>query len=130
MKKQTWFATGLAVALLLIVIPAFAHHGEAEYDATKLVTVKGTLSNLLFANPHVRIVVQVTDGTGAVKEWIGEAASPNMLVREGFDKNALKVGDSIVATGYPTKKGTNVMLLKKLVFANGQEFSPRPYWGS
>jgi len=130
MTKQTLLATGLAVALLLSSVPAFAHHGEAEYDATKLVTVKGTVSNLFFANPHVRIVLQVTDDAGAVKEWIGEAASPNMLVREGFDRNALKIGDSIVATGYPNKKGTNVILLKKLVFANGQEFSPRPYWGS
>jgi hypothetical protein len=130
MKKQILACMVLAAALLPGSVPAFAHHGEAEYDATKLVTVKGTISTLLFANPHVRIVVEVKDESGMVQEWVGEAASPNMLVREGFDKTALKVGDSVVVTGYPSKKGTNAMLLKRLVFANGQEFSPRPYWGS
>jgi hypothetical protein len=130
MKRRILACTAFAAAFLTCSAPAFAHHGEAEYDSSKLVTVKGTISNLRFANPHVRIVVEVKDDAGAVQEWVGEAASPNMLVREGFNKNALKVGDSIVATGYPAKKGTNVILLKKLVFANGQEFSPRPYWGS
>ncbi len=130
MKRQLLAATALGIALFLGSVPAFAHHGEAEYDPTKVVTVKGTISNVSFANPHVRIVVEVKDESGVVREWVSEAASPNMLAREGFDKNALKVGDSIVLTGYAAKKGNNLMLLKKLVFANGQEFSPRPYWGS
>jgi hypothetical protein len=130
MKRQFLAVAGFAIVLLLGTVPVFAHHGDAGYDATKLVTVRGTVSDLHFENPHVRIVVDVVSESGAIQQWVGEAASPNMLAREGFDRNALKIGDAIVATGYRAKKGTNSMLLKKLVFANGQEFSPKPYWGS
>jgi hypothetical protein len=130
MKRQFFAAIGLPVALLLAALPAFAHHGDSRYDATKLVTVTGTISSLRFVNPHVEIVVEVKGASGDVQQWVGEAASPNMLAREGFDKSVLKVGDPIVATGHPAKKGTNALLLRKLVFANGQQFSPRPYWGS
>jgi DNA/RNA endonuclease YhcR with UshA esterase domain len=109
------------VLLLAISIPASAHHGRASYDATKLSTVKGTVTSIAFVNPHVQVFLNVKTGNGGVEKWLVEGTSPNMLVREGWDKNAVKPGDQITATGYPAKSGAKALRIEKIVLPNGRE---------
>jgi DNA/RNA endonuclease YhcR with UshA esterase domain len=102
--------------------PILAHHGEANYDTEKEVTIKGTVTNFQFINPHVQIFMDVKNDNGEIEKWSGEARSPSMLVRVGgWNKNTLKPGDVITAIGFRAKNGANVLRLKKIVLADGRE---------
>ena len=119
MKK---FALFLAVtfAALLVSAPLPAHHGEANYDTDKVVSVKGTVSDFEFINPHTLITLDVKNDKGEIEKWDCEMRSPTMLVRVGgWDKNTLKPGDVITVFGYRAKNGTPVMRLQKLTLADG-----------
>ena len=112
----------LLFTALLISSPIPAHHGETNYDTEKLVTVKATVTNFEFINPHVQISMEVKSDKGETEKWICEARSPAMLVRNGgWDKTTLKPGDVITATGFRSKNGANILRLKKIVLADGTE---------
>ena len=113
----------LVVALLGVSGSTFAHHGTANYDMTKLVTLKGTVTDFQFVNPHVLILVDVKNDKGVVEHWQAEATSPNHLVRAGWTKNIVKSGDQITISGFRAKNGANVLRFEKMVLANGQEIS-------
>src|SRR4030088_2539604 len=107
---------------LFLSPPLFAHHGEVNYDTEKVVSVKGTVTDFQFINPHVRIFLDVKNDKGEIEKWSCEARSPIMLVRVGgWDKNTLKPGDVITASGFRAKNGSNILRLKKIVLANGRE---------
>jgi Family of unknown function (DUF6152) len=109
--------------VLMVSVPLAAHHGETNYDTTKMVTVKdATVTNFEFINPHTLINLDVKNEKGEIEKWTCEARSPAMLVRNGgWDKNTLKPGDVITAIGFRAKNGMNIMRLKKIVLANGTE---------
>jgi hypothetical protein len=123
---KTWSSIALAVfaAVFLIAAPLFAHHGASPYDSTKLTTLKGTVSSFQFINPHVVISVDVKDDSGKVETWIGEANSPNVLSRHGWDRDIIKKGDQITVIGNRGKNGSKTLRLQKVVLANGQELDP------
>jgi Family of unknown function (DUF6152) len=112
----------MTFAILFASAPLLAHHGETNYDTEKLVSVKATVTNFQFINPHVQIYLDEKNDKGEIEKWICEARSPAMLVRNGgWDKNTLKPGDVITATGFRAKNGTNILRLKKIVLADGTE---------
>jgi len=117
-----WFV-GLAV-LLIFSAPAFGHHGTSAYDTTKLTTVKGTVTDFQFNNPHVIISVLAKDDKGKVEIWICEANSPNVLTRHGWDRDIIKKGDQITIIGNRPKNGAKTMRLQKVILSNGQELDP------
>ena len=109
-------------AILLATGPLLAHHGEANYDTDKVVSVKGTVTDFQFINPHVQIFMNVKNENGEMEKWACEARSPSMLVRiGGWDKNTLKPGDVISASGFRARNGSNVLRLSKIVLADGRE---------
>jgi hypothetical protein len=114
---------GLAVPLM-IAAPIFAHHGTSAYDTSKLTTVKGTVTDFQFNNPHVIISVETKDDTGKVETWICEANSPNVLTRHGWDRDIIKKGDQITIIGNRPKNGAKTLRLQKVVLSNGQELDP------
>ena len=128
MKNRPFTMLAVACGFLMAATPLLAHHGEAAYDVTNTVTVKGTVSAFEFVNPHVQVLFDVTDDRGNTQKWVGEAASPNMLTREGWDKRSLKPGDRITAIGLRSKRASNLILLEKLVLSNGQEINPQARW--
>jgi len=117
----------LLAAIFCVVFtsaPLPAHHGEANYDTEKTVSVKGTVADFEFVNPHVQITLDVKNDKGEIEKWTGEARSPTMLSRYGgWDRNTLKVGDAITFYGHRTKNGTNFMRLEKIVLPDGKELS-------
>ena len=120
--KNLGLCLTLIFAALFVSSPILAHHGETNYDTDKLVTVKATVTNFAFINPHVQIYMDAKNDKGEIEKWICEARSPAMLVRNGgWDKNTLKAGDVITAIGFRTKNGTNILRLKKIVLADGTE---------
>jgi hypothetical protein len=113
------FAT--AAICLALANAAVAHHGTANYDMTKVVTVKGIVSDFQFINPHVEIFIDVKDDKGNVQKWQAETNSPNLLHRAGWTKDSIKRGDVITVSGNRAKDGSNVMRLDKVVLSDGKE---------
>ena len=111
----------LAAALLLVSGVAFAHHGAAGYDSNKSTTLKGTVTEFRFQNPHAQIFLDVKDSAGKVQNWILEAVGIATLSRSGWTKSILKPGDAITVTGNPSKNGSPSMRLTKVVLASGKE---------
>lgn len=112
---------GLLISILVVSGPLWAHHGASEYDMTKIVTLHGTVSELLFVNPHTLLTFTVKDDSGKAAEWQGELPSPNLLTRRGWSRSTLKPGDQITVIGAPAKNGEKGLQVKKLVFADGHE---------
>ena len=113
----------LAAGLILAANPAFAHHSTAEYDMTALTTVKGTVTQFEWSNPHAYIHIETKDDNGNVAEWTAELASIGMLSRVNWKRDTVKPGDEITIYGNRAKNGKNLMRLDKIAFANGQELS-------
>jgi DNA/RNA endonuclease YhcR with UshA esterase domain len=123
---KNWLLATIAgiAALLMVAAPIFGHHGTAAYDTTKLTTVKGTVTDFQFNNPHVMISVEAKDDRGKVEMWTSEANSPNVLTRHGWDRDIIKKGDQITIIGYRPKNGVKTLRLQKVVLSNGQELDP------
>jgi hypothetical protein len=120
---------GLLFALLLGLLIApqtvSAHHGLAAYDMSKAVTIKGSVTEFLFANPHSAIYLDVKGDNGNVEKWMVEADSPNNLARAGWTRNSIKPGDQIAVVGNRAKDGSKLLRLQKVIFADGRELKPR-----
>lgn len=100
---------------------AFAHHGTANYETTKSISVTGIVADFNFVNPHVEVFVDVKDRDGKVTKWQGELTSPNHLARSGWHKDTLKHGNVITISGFPTKSGTPEIWIQKIVLADGTQ---------
>jgi hypothetical protein len=122
-KRLPILFAGLAI-LLTFSVSAFGHHGASPYDTSKLTTLKGTVSDFQFINPHVEISVEVPNEKGQTETWIGEANSPNVLSRHGWDRNIIKKGDTITVIGNRGKNGSKTLRLQKVVLSSGQELDP------
>jgi hypothetical protein len=120
MKNRLMLLT-LAASVLFIPSLVLAHHGQAAYDVTQSVTIKGTVSNFKFTNPHCIVSLNVKDDKGQKQEWQGELTSPNHLVRAGWTAQTFKPGDEVTLTGFRAKTGANSMWITKVVLGNGEE---------
>ena len=109
------------IGLLALAPVAFAHHGNANYDTTKTVTVKGVVTGFEFVNPHVQITWEAKDDSGTTQKWQGELTSPNHLIRAGWSKSVIKPGDPITISGYTTKSGSHEIWIQKVVVGTGEE---------
>jgi hypothetical protein len=122
MKRIRAIAFVLAMSVLLISLPLFAHHSGSAFDQERPVTLKGTVTNYEWSNPHVFIGLDVKDDKGNVEQWRIEANSPNMLTRVGWKREMIKEGDQLTVTGFLAKTGRKIMRLHSLMLANGQHF--------
>ena len=114
-------AVGVSLVLALAAVPAWAHHAfTAEFDATKPVKFKATVTKMEWINPHVWIHVDVKMPDGMVEPWAIEAGTPNVLFRRGLKKDALLPGTEIEIDGYRTKDGTHRANGRNLTLPNGQ----------
>lgn len=105
MKRQ--FAVGLAM-LLLTAATAAAHHSfAAEFDGSKALKLTGVVTKVEWQNPHTFFYIDVVDEkTGKVTNWALEMGSPNGLMRSGWTRNTLKIGDKVSVEGAPARDGT------------------------
>ena len=117
------FLAACLIGCLAIATAALAHHGTANYETTKTISVKGTVTDFQFVNPHVLIYWDAKDETGTTQKWQGELTSPNRLTRVGWSKNSIKLGDTISISGYPTKSGSHEIWIQKVVLGSGEELS-------
>lgn len=111
-------AAGLA--LTVWAAPTLAHHSfNAQYDRSKTVVIKGTVTKVEWTNPHARFYVDVKDQNGKVTSWNMELGSPNGLRRAGWDRNSLKIGDEIAVTASLARDGSSMANALEVVLADG-----------
>ena len=123
MKTRPLTLFALALGLLMVSGPLFAHHGAAAYETGKPVTVQGTVTEFRFINPHCEIFVDAKDASGKVEKWIGELGGVTGLSRTGWTKSLVKPGDQITLIGNRPKNGANALRLQKVVLSNGKEIN-------
>jgi V8-like Glu-specific endopeptidase len=82
--------------------------------------MRGTVTKVEWTNPHARVYIDVQDDTGQVANWNFEMASPNILVRNGWKQNTVKVGDQIKVSGYLARKGGRMAIAGAVADANGK----------
>ena len=98
-----------------------AHHSfAAEFDAQQPVTLKGTVVQMDWVNPHSWIHVDVKNDDGTVTRWMVEGGTPNTLFRRGFTKDSVKAGTEITVEGYRAKNGANRANGRDLILADGK----------
>lgn len=121
MRAKIRLAIVLLTTFLVATSPTFAHHGTAAYDTKTSVTVKGTMTDFRFINPHVQLYFDVKNEKGDVGKWQAELTAPNKLGRAGWTKHTLNPGDSITASGYVSKNDPHTMWITKLIGPDGEQ---------
>jgi hypothetical protein len=123
---RTLRTVAAAAFLTLAAQPLAAHHSfAAEYDANKPVTIHGSVVRVEWTNPHARFYVETKESDGSVVTWNLELASPNVLVRQGWTRNSLKIGDEITVTGSSAKDGSKMANARDVTLANGKKVFAR-----
>ena len=114
----------LAVGLFSVSVLLFAHHGIASYDTARTVTLKGTVTEYIWANPHVFLKVDANDDSGKVAHWVIEAQSTVTQNSQGWSRSTFKSGDEVVVDVTPTKNGEPIGRFKGRIMINGKVFKP------
>lgn len=120
MKKLLLNLFILGTLLLTALVPLSAHHGNAAYDDKNPITIKGTVTEFAWTNPHVQIYLDVKNDKGAVIHWSVETYSPGKLIRAGWSKDVIKPGDAVSINLIPAKNGAPVGFLHTLALPNGK----------
>jgi hypothetical protein len=122
MNSRMFVMLAVAAGVLLISSSALAHHGRALiYDANKETTVKATVTEFVWTNPHVQIGIEAVDANGTRRQWLLEASSTGILAERGWSRKSLKAGDAVTVTFHPGLRGAPTGDLVKVVLADGRE---------
>lgn len=121
-KITTFGGLALAMALSVPVVPVFAHHSfAAEFDGTKQISLTGVVTKVDWVNPHAYIYVDVKGDDGAVVNWALETGAPNMLYRQGWRKDDLKVGDMVTFDAFLAKDGSHTAAARQVKLPDGRK---------
>src|SRR5256885_14746005 len=106
--KISHVLTAALVAALAAGAPVAAHHSfAAEFDGSKPVTLRGTVTKMEWTNPHAWLHIDVMGSDGKVVAWMIEGGAPNALLRRGWNKNSVAPGTAVVVQGYRARDGSN-----------------------
>jgi hypothetical protein len=123
MKRTLYSAFAVAV---LLAIPALAHHSFTMFDATKVITITGTVTDFQWTNPHSYIEIDVPDESGATKHWAIEMGSPSILQQSGWKFSNLKKGDKTTLVINPLKDGRPGGFLNTATLPDGRVLGNGP----
>lgn len=99
----------VCAGLIAAAPPTRAHHAfSTEFDANKPLTMTGTVTKVEWQNPHTWFYLDVVDASGNVASWGMELASPNLLMRNGWTRSSMQIGDVVTVEGFHAKNGSNI----------------------
>lgn len=118
----------LAAAFALVLsAPAFPHHSfGAEYDDSKPVHITGVVTKVDWENPHIHFYLDVKDDSGATVQWKFEGFPPNMLRRQGWNRDTMKIGDTVTVFGWRARDGSNFAHSREITWADGSKKTSGP----
>jgi hypothetical protein len=125
LKRKLFVALAAGAFVAVACLPVSAHHGAAAYDVNKKVTVKGTVKQWYWVNPHCVLLLDATDDTGQVVHWSLETQNPLSMANLGWANDSFKPGDQVLVNVTPAKNGRTIGLIVDVVLANGQKLNAR-----
>ena len=106
--------------LLIAAVPLTAHHGNASFDTTKELTLKGKVTEWIWANPHCFLKFDAKDDTNTVRNWAVEVSNPTDMTKRGWARTSFKAGDEVTVVLQPVKGGAPVGRIRNVILANGE----------
>ena len=110
----------VAVGLLVVSVPVMAHHGAAAFDVGNEITLKGTVTEWIWSNPHCLLRFDVRDENGQVVPWVAETQNPRNMTNRGWAKTSFRLGDQVTITVQPVKNGRRLGRILQVVLPSGQ----------
>ncbi len=111
----------IAIGVVASGLSLAAHHSfAAQYDANKPITVKGGITRIEWANPHIYFYVDVVDAKGGAVHWAIEGGAPSTLYRAGWRKDSAKVGDVVTVDGFLARDGSKLINMQRALLADGR----------
>jgi len=120
MRSKVITALVLAVSSVTLSVPLFAHHGTAAFENEKKVTLKGTVTQWLWSNPHCLLQFDVKGDDGKVVHWIGETQNPVTMTNVGWSKAAIRSGDEVTVAILQVKNGMPLGRVVSVALPNGK----------
>ena len=119
--RMQLIALSVGLGVVTATAPASAHHAfAAEFDSTKPIKLRGTVTKMEWINPHTWIHIAVKRPNGTVEAWAIEGGPPNALFRRGFNRNSLPAGIEIVVEGFQAKDGSRKGNGRDVTFPDGR----------
>jgi hypothetical protein len=125
-RKMIVAVSTAAVGVLLVSVPLAAHHGAAALDTGKEMTLKGTVTEWIWSNPHCFLQFEAKDDTGTVRNWAVETQNPTTMTQRGFSRTSFKAGDEVTVILEPVKNGQPIGRLLTVVLPGGQKLVAAP----
>src|SRR6266705_4066708 len=121
MKIRALVVLAVSVGVILAAVPMLAHHSfAAEYDRNKPVTITGAVTKVEWINPHARFHMDVKADSGKIVNWEIELGSPAGLIRRGWTRNSLKLGESVTVAGFLAKDGSSLVNSTTVTLSDGR----------
>jgi hypothetical protein len=121
----------LAMGALLFGGLVYAHHGTGvAYETDKWVTLKGTVTEWIWSNPHCGILFDVTDDQGNLVRWGAELGNPHQLSQAGFSRDVIKPGDKVTITGHPSRSGAPRVEFHDMLLPDGRKLTTEGFKGN
>ena len=118
---HTFIGMILTAGPLMLAVPLAAHHGGASFDVGKELTLKGTVREWVWSNPHCFLKIDVKDASGAVTPWVVETQNPTTMSKGGWSRRMFTPGDEVTVTLQPYKNGAPIGLVRSVVLPSGQK---------
>ena len=116
--RHKFFSILFVAGLLVLSGPLVSHHGSASFDSSEI-TLKGKVTEWLWANPHCFLKINAMDETGTVRNWNLETGNPTDMQARGYARRTFKPGDEVTVTLQPVKSGASVGRIRTVVLPDG-----------